>query len=121
LDGYGTALREGLVQGGLADFQSGGSTTTPGGRLIFHVFGTLGQFERDLIRERTRAGLSAAAARGRKGGRKQVVTPDKLERAKALMGQGLNVRRQKSAQSLTPAVRSRFIFQCHHRQERQRP
>mgnify|MGYP001626276637 CR=1 FL=1 len=42
-------------------------TTTPGGRLIFHVFGALGQFERDLIRERTRAGLSAAAARGRKG------------------------------------------------------
>jgi DNA invertase Pin-like site-specific DNA recombinase len=42
-------------------------TTTPGGRLIFHVFGALGQFERDLIRERTRAGLSAAAARGRIG------------------------------------------------------
>ena len=45
-------------------------TTTPGGRLIFHVFGALGQFERDLIRERTKAGLTAAAARGRKGGRK---------------------------------------------------
>lgn len=43
-------------------------TTTPGGLLIFHVFGALGQFERDLIRERTRAGLAAAAARGRKGG-----------------------------------------------------
>jgi DNA invertase Pin-like site-specific DNA recombinase len=42
-------------------------TTTPGGRLIFHVFGALGQFERDLIRERTKAGLTAAAARGRKG------------------------------------------------------
>ena len=45
-------------------------TTTPGGRLIFHVFGALGQFERDLIRERTKAGLTAAAARGRKGGRR---------------------------------------------------
>ena len=44
-------------------------TTTSGGRLIFHVFGALGQFERDLIRDRTKAGL-AAAARGRKGGRK---------------------------------------------------
>ena len=53
-------------------------TTTPGGRLIFHVFGALGQFERDLIRERTKAGLTAAAARGRKGGRKPVVTADKL-------------------------------------------
>ena len=43
-------------------------TTTSGGRLIFHVFGALGQFERDLIRERTKAGLAAAATRGRKGG-----------------------------------------------------
>jgi len=56
------------------------------------VFGALGEFERDLIRERTRAGLSAAAARGHKGGRKPVVTPEKLARAKALMAQGLNVR-----------------------------
>ena len=67
-------------------------TTTPAGRLIFHVFGALGQFERDLIRERTRAGLAAAVARGRKGGRKPVVTGEKLERAKALIDQGLNVR-----------------------------
>lgn len=67
-------------------------TTTPGGRLVFHVFGALGQFERDLIRERTRAGLAAAAARGRKGGRKPVVTTDKLQRAKAYMAQGLTVR-----------------------------
>ncbi len=52
-------------------------TTTPGRLLIFHVFGALSQFERDLIRERTRAGLTAAA-RGRKGGRKPVVTADKL-------------------------------------------
>src|SRR3954451_25263532 len=43
-------------------------TTTSGGRLILHVFCALGQFERDLIRERTQAGLTAAAARGRKGG-----------------------------------------------------
>ena len=67
-------------------------TTTPGGRLIFHVFGALGQFERDLIRERTRAGLSAAAARGRKGGRKLVVTADKLQRAREHLANGLNVR-----------------------------
>lgn len=44
-------------------------TTTPGGRLIFHVFGALAEFERDLTRERTNAGLAAARARGRKGGR----------------------------------------------------
>ena len=52
----------------------------------------MGQFERDLIRERTNAGLSAAAARGRKGGRKPVITPDKLQRARELITNGLNVR-----------------------------
>ena len=67
-------------------------TTTPGGKLIFHVFGALGQFERDLIRERTRAGLLAAATRGRKGGRKPVVTADKLRRARQFIKQGLTVR-----------------------------
>ena len=44
-------------------------TSTPGGTLVFNIFGSLAQFERDLIRERTRAGLEAARARGRKGGR----------------------------------------------------
>jgi DNA invertase Pin-like site-specific DNA recombinase len=67
-------------------------TTTPGGRLVFHIFGALGQFERDLIGERTRAGLAAAAARGRRGGRKPVVTKEKLRRAQALLVQGLTVR-----------------------------
>ncbi len=67
-------------------------TTTPGGRLVFHLFGALGQFEVDLIQERTRAGLTAAAARGRKGGRKHVVTDEKLERARAIIGKGLTVR-----------------------------
>lgn len=77
---------------GLQSLTEAIDTTTPGGRLIFHVFGALGQFERDLIRERTRAGLVAAAARGRRGGRKPVVTADKLERAKALLAKGLTVR-----------------------------
>ena len=45
-------------------------TTTSGGKLIFHIFGALAEFERNLIRERTRAGLEAARQRGRKGGRK---------------------------------------------------
>ncbi|MEL6310855.1 MAG: recombinase family protein [Pseudomonadota bacterium] len=67
-------------------------TTTPSDRLTFHLFGALGQFERDLIRERTRAGLAAAAARGRKGGRKPVVTPEKLARARSLTAKGLTVR-----------------------------
>jgi DNA invertase Pin-like site-specific DNA recombinase len=67
-------------------------TTTPTGRLVFHIFGALGQFERDLIRERTNAGLAAAAARGRKGGRPIAVTPEKIVRARQLMASGLNVR-----------------------------
>ena len=68
------------------------NTTTPGGRLVFHLFGALGQFERDLIQERTRAGLAAAAARGRKGGRKPVVTGEKLERARVIIAKGMTVR-----------------------------
>lgn len=67
-------------------------TTTPAGRLIFHIFGAMGQFERELIRERTKAGLSAAAERGRKGGRNIVVTPEKLQKAKLLLAQNLTVR-----------------------------
>jgi DNA invertase Pin-like site-specific DNA recombinase len=67
-------------------------TTTPGGKLVFHLFGALGQFERDLIRERTRAGLVAAEARGRKGGRRPVVTAEKLRRAREIIGKGLTVR-----------------------------
>ena len=69
--------------------KSGASLT---GRLVFHVFGALGQFERDLIKERTNAGLAAAAARGRKGGRPVVVTPEKLVRARTLVAQGFTVR-----------------------------
>lgn len=67
-------------------------TTTPSGRLTFHLFASLGQFERDLISERTSAGLKAAAARGRKGGRKPVVTSEVLLRAKTLIAKDLSVR-----------------------------
>lgn len=67
-------------------------TTTPGGRLVFHLFGALAQFERDLIRERTRAGLKAAEDRGRRGGRQAAVTPEKLGKARQYMASGLNVR-----------------------------
>jgi DNA invertase Pin-like site-specific DNA recombinase len=49
-------------------------TTTSGGKLIFHIFGSLAEFERNLIRERTQAGLTAARARGKKGGRPTALT-----------------------------------------------
>jgi DNA invertase Pin-like site-specific DNA recombinase len=53
-------------------------TTTSGGKLIFHIFGALAEFERNLIRERTTAGLVAARARGKKGGRPKALTARQL-------------------------------------------
>jgi DNA invertase Pin-like site-specific DNA recombinase len=63
-------------------------TTTPGGKLVFHLFAALAEFERDLIRERTRAGLEAARARGRNGGRPSVLSGDKLRVARELYAAG---------------------------------
>ena len=58
-------------------------TTTPGGKLVFHLFGALAEFERDLVRERTQAGLVAARARGRKGGRPKAMDATKVAMAKS--------------------------------------
>jgi DNA invertase Pin-like site-specific DNA recombinase len=69
---------------GFRSLTEGIDTTTPSGRLVFHLFGALAEFERELIRERTIAGLSAARARGRSGGRPRVMTPDKLAVARQL-------------------------------------
>jgi DNA invertase Pin-like site-specific DNA recombinase len=60
-------------------------TTTPSGRLVFGIFAALAEFERELIRERTVAGLSSARARGRYGGRPYTMTPAKLRLAQAAM------------------------------------
>lgn len=60
-------------------------TTTSAGRMIFGIFATLAEFERDLIRERTMAGLEAARARGRKGGRKFALTKAQVRLAQAAM------------------------------------
>jgi DNA invertase Pin-like site-specific DNA recombinase len=62
---------------GLKSLKEALDTTSSGGRLIFHMFASLAEFERDLIRERTQAGLSAARARGRLGGRPKLLTPEK--------------------------------------------
>jgi DNA invertase Pin-like site-specific DNA recombinase len=64
---------------GFLSLQEGINTTTSGGRLVFHLFGALAEFERNLIRERTRAGLSAARARGRMGGRKRKLKPAQIQ------------------------------------------
>lgn len=63
-------------------------TTTAQGRLFFHIMAAFAQMERDLIRERTRAGLEAARARGRKGGRRPVMTETKKEAAQQLLAAG---------------------------------
>ena len=67
-------------------------TTTAGGRLTFHIFGALAQFERDIIRERTVAGLEAAAARGRKGGRPKAMGAAKIEAAQRLLAGGMPIK-----------------------------
>jgi len=92
LDRLGRSLRHlvdlvtGLAERGVGfrSLQESIDTTTPGGKLVFHVFAALAEFERDLIRERTTAGLVAARARGRNGGRPPVLEPGQVELAREL-------------------------------------
>ena len=65
-------------------------TTSSGGKLVFHIFGALAEFERDIIRERTQAGLTAARARGRKGGRPKALTPKKAQQLRTLYNDKTN-------------------------------
>jgi DNA invertase Pin-like site-specific DNA recombinase len=96
LDRLGRSLRHlvdtvtGLAdQGvGFCSLQEAIDTTTPGGKLVFHVFAALAEFERDLIRERTAAGLAAARVRGRRGGRPWVLTGHKLQVALEMYASG---------------------------------
>lgn len=95
LDRLGRSIRHLIDQ--LSDLQNRGigfrslqeniDTTTSGGRLVFHIFASLAEFERDLITERTNAGLAAARARGRTGGRPPLLSGDKLATARKLYDQ----------------------------------
>lgn len=69
---------------GFRSLQETIDTSSPGGRLVFHVFAALAEFERDLIRERTNAGLAAARARGRLGGRPAQLSADQVRTAHQL-------------------------------------
>ena len=80
---------------GFQSLQESIDTITTGGRLVFHIFGALAEFERNLIQERTQAGLQAARARGRKGGR-----PKSLDRKKVDLLYQLYDERQHSIQEL---------------------
>src|SRR5450432_943868 len=73
---------------GFRSLQENLDTTSPGGKLFFHIFGALAEFERDIIRERTNAGLVAARARGRLGGRPRLLDSKKIQMAKALLLNG---------------------------------
>ena len=93
LDRFGRSLKD-LIQKvealrargiGFRSLAESVDTTTAGGQLIFHVFGALAEFERELIRERTMAGLAAARARGRKGGRPPKMTKQKVKQASLLL------------------------------------
>jgi DNA invertase Pin-like site-specific DNA recombinase len=78
-------VRDLIARGvGFKSLQESIDTTTSGGKLIFHIFASLAEFERDIIRERTNAGLSAARARGRKGGRPKGVDEKKRQAALTL-------------------------------------
>jgi DNA invertase Pin-like site-specific DNA recombinase len=70
---------------GFESLQEKIDTGSAGGKLVFHVFAALAEFERNLIRERTKAGLAAARARGRKGGRKPKLDASQIAAAKVLL------------------------------------
>lgn len=69
---------------GFVSLQDGFDTTTNGGKFVFQIFGAMAEFERDLIRERTRAGLDAARARGRTGGRKEKLNATQVAALKTM-------------------------------------
>lgn len=93
LDRLGRSLKDlvGIVQDledravGFRSLTESIDTTSAGGKLIFHIFGALAEFEHSLIRERTKAGLAAARARGRKGGRKPKLSKADVKKAAAML------------------------------------
>lgn len=93
LDRLGRSLKDlvGIIQDledrkvGFKSLTESIDTTSAGGKLFFHIFGALAEFEHSLIRERTIAGLSAARARGRKGGRKPKLSKSDVKKAAAML------------------------------------
>lgn len=85
-------------------------TSNPGGMLVFHIFGALAQFERSLIRERTKAGLEAAKKRGKVGGRPRSLKDEDLDVAKALLSDGkLTVTQIADRLGTSPATLYRYL------------
>ncbi len=85
-------------------------TTTNGGRLVFHIFAALAEFERGIIRERTVAGLEAARARGRTGGRPPALSEDDLTAAKAMLKvNGISVAEVAARLNVAPSTLYRHL------------
>lgn len=85
-------------------------TTTPGGRLVFHVFGALAEFEKNLIRERTLAGLENARRLGRKGGRPRSMSDDDIAAARALLASpDITVEAVAERMNVSPATLYRYF------------
>lgn len=84
-------------------------TATPAGRFFFHVMSALAQMERELIGERTQAGLAAARARGRTGGRPRKMTESKLDSARKLLAAGTNPKDVAATLGVSPKTLYRWI------------
>ena len=84
-------------------------TTTPGGKLTFHIFGALAEFERSIIRERTLAGLASARERGRLGGRPRALSDDDVTKAKAML-RDAKITTQQVAETLGVSVATLYTY-----------
>lgn len=95
---------------GFKSIQENFDTTTGGGKLIFHIFGALAEFERDIIRERTQAGLKAARARGRVGGRPKALNEKQVELLKQMYADKSNsIDDICSTLKISPATLYRYV------------
>ncbi len=88
-------------------------TTTPGGRLVFHVFAAMAEFERDLISERTKAGLAAARKRGRYGGVKRKLDAQQAQRLVAMTQNKISVPEICAALGISQATYFRYLKAAH--------
>jgi len=116
LDRLGRSVRDLITL--VSDLQSRGvhfrsltdsiDTSTPAGRFFFHVMSALAEMERELIIERTRAGLVAARAKGRIGGRKRVMTEEAVGRAQRMLANGAS--RQQIAEIYNVGVKTIYKY-----------
>ena len=105
------SITEDLVSRGVGfrSLTEGFETQTAGGRLILHIMGAIAEFERQLIVERTKAGVAAAQARGVRVGRVKIATPEKIAEVKRLLAAGMSVQRAAKEVGLAPSTIYRDI------------